>query len=74
MNMQQNQGYDVILVFHIRGTAMCSSSTRSVLSPAVIAPPVRHSDHLHVVERLALDTETMELKRGSVTITGTPDE
>lgn len=34
--------------------------------PGVIAPPVRHSDRLHIVERLALDTETMELKRDYV--------
>lgn len=34
--------------------------------PGVIAPPVRHSDQLHVVERLALDMETMELRRDYV--------
>jgi hypothetical protein len=31
--------------------------------PGVIAPPVRHSDQLHIVERLFLDPETMALTR-----------
>jgi hypothetical protein len=31
--------------------------------PGVIAPPVRHSDQLHVVERFVLDPETMALTR-----------
>ena len=34
--------------------------------PGVIAPPVRHSDQLHIVERFALDTGTMELRRDFV--------
>jgi hypothetical protein len=31
--------------------------------PGVLAPPVRHSDQLHVVERFSLSPETMELHR-----------
>jgi len=31
--------------------------------PGVIAPPVRHSDQLHIVERFTLDPETLELTR-----------
>jgi hypothetical protein len=31
--------------------------------PGVLAPPVRHSDQLHVVERLSLDPERMTLER-----------
>jgi hypothetical protein len=31
--------------------------------PGVIAPPVRHSDELHVIERFSLDRETMTLRR-----------
>jgi hypothetical protein len=31
--------------------------------PGVLAPPVRHSDQLHVVERYSLDPETLELHR-----------
>ena len=34
--------------------------------PGVIAPPVRHSDQLHVVERFSLNPETMELRRDYV--------
>jgi hypothetical protein len=34
--------------------------------PGVIAPPVRHSDRLHVVERFLLDPETPALKRDYV--------
>jgi len=34
--------------------------------PGVIAPPVRNSDQLHVVERLSLDPETLELRRDFV--------
>ncbi|WP_428100185.1 DUF6152 family protein [Candidatus Rariloculus sp.] len=34
--------------------------------PGVIAPPVRHSDQFHIVERFSLDTQTMELKRDFV--------
>jgi hypothetical protein len=34
--------------------------------PGVIAPPVRHSDQLHIVERFALNTDTMELRRDYV--------
>ena len=34
--------------------------------PGVIAPPVRHSDQLHVVERYSLDTGTMQLRRDYV--------
>ncbi|HEX7062239.1 MAG TPA: DUF6152 family protein [Woeseiaceae bacterium] len=32
-------------------------------APGVLAPPVRHSDQLHVVERFSLDPETMALRR-----------
>ncbi len=31
--------------------------------PGVIAPPVRNSEQLHIVERFSLDTDTMELRR-----------
>jgi hypothetical protein len=31
--------------------------------PGVIAPPVRHSDQLHIVERYSLDPATLELTR-----------
>jgi hypothetical protein len=31
--------------------------------PGVIAPPVRHSDRLHIVERFSLDTQKLALKR-----------
>jgi len=31
--------------------------------PGVIAPPVRHSDRLHIIERFSLDTQTVQLKR-----------
>ena len=34
--------------------------------PGVIAPPVKHSDRLHVVERFSLNPETMELRRDYV--------
>src|SRR5690606_29411115 len=34
--------------------------------PGVIAPPVRHSEQLHIVERYSLDPETMELRRDYV--------
>ena len=34
--------------------------------PGVIAPPVRHSDQLHIVERYSLDTQTLELRRDYV--------
>jgi hypothetical protein len=34
--------------------------------PGVIAAPVRNSDQLHIVERLALDPETLELRRDFV--------
>ncbi len=34
--------------------------------PGVIVPPLRHSDQLHVVERFALDTESMTLNRSYV--------
>ena len=34
--------------------------------PGVIAPPVRHSDQLHIVERFRLDPETLALKRDFV--------
>jgi hypothetical protein len=34
--------------------------------PGVIAPPVRHSDQLHVVERFSLDPKTRALKRDYV--------
>jgi hypothetical protein len=34
--------------------------------PGVIAPPVRHSDRLHVVERYSLDAEKLALKRDYV--------
>ncbi|MBN1237963.1 MAG: hypothetical protein JXB36_05650 [Gammaproteobacteria bacterium] len=34
--------------------------------PGVIAPPVRHSDQLHVVERFSLDPATMALTRDYV--------
>jgi hypothetical protein len=33
------------------------------LEPGVIAPPVRHSDQLHVVERFSLDFDEMVLTR-----------
>lgn len=34
--------------------------------PGVIAPPVRHSGELHIVERFSLDPETLALKRDYV--------
>jgi hypothetical protein len=34
--------------------------------PGVIAPPVRHSDRLHVVERFSLNPETLSLQRDFV--------
>ena len=34
--------------------------------PGVVAPPVRHSDQLHVIERYALDPETLALRRDYV--------
>jgi hypothetical protein len=34
--------------------------------PGVIAPPIRHSDRLHVVERYSLDPEKLALKRDYV--------
>jgi hypothetical protein len=34
--------------------------------PGVIAPPVRHSDRLHVVERYSLDADKLALKRDYV--------
>jgi hypothetical protein len=34
--------------------------------PGVIAPPVRHSDRLHVVERFSLDPATLKLERDYV--------
>ena len=34
--------------------------------PGVIAPPVRHSGELHVIERFSLNPETMELRRDYV--------
>ncbi len=35
-------------------------------APGVIAPPVRHSAELHIVERFALNPETLELRRDYV--------
>jgi len=35
-------------------------------APGVIAPPVRHSGELHIVERFSLNPETMELRRDYV--------
>jgi hypothetical protein len=35
-------------------------------APGVIAAPVRNSDQLHIVERFALDPETLELRRDFV--------
>ncbi|HEX6994878.1 MAG TPA: DUF6152 family protein [Gammaproteobacteria bacterium] len=35
-------------------------------APGVLAPPVRHSSELHVVERFSLNPETMELRRDYV--------
>jgi hypothetical protein len=34
--------------------------------PGVIAPPVRHSEELHIVERFSLDPEKLELRRDYV--------
>jgi len=34
--------------------------------PGVIAPPVKHSDQLHVVERFSLNPDTLELRRDYV--------
>jgi hypothetical protein len=34
--------------------------------PGVLAPPVRHSDQLHIVERFSLDPATMTLRRDYV--------
>jgi hypothetical protein len=34
--------------------------------PGVIAPPVRHSNQLHIVERFSLDPETLVLRRDYV--------
>jgi len=35
-------------------------------APGVIAPPIRNSEQLHIVERIALDPETLELRRDFV--------